>query len=423
MPLLGCIADDFTGATDLASQLVSIGMRTVQTIGVPDDALTGQLEGIDAVVVALKSRTIEPGDAIAQSLAALEWLKARGCEQFYFKYCSTFDSTSKGNIGPVTEALMAALDVSFTVACPALPANRRTVYNGYLFAGGVPLDESGMQDHPLTPMTDANLVRVMQAQTRHPVGLVDFETVRLGSDAVRKRFAELQEEGVGVAILDAIEQRDLETLGEACRDLPLLTAGSGLALGLRARWADRLSNDRAAELLATAGREVILSGSCSRATLAQVEHARAHYPSYCLGAQALAERYREEVDAALALCRERLDRGPVLIYASAEPEEVKAAQAALGVQQAGEVVERALGEIARTLVDEQGVRRLLVAGGETSGAVVSALGVKGLQIGPSIDPGVPWTATLGTGERLALALKSGNFGALDFMTRAWEMMP
>ncbi|WP_456269837.1 four-carbon acid sugar kinase family protein [Kushneria sp. AK178] len=423
MPLLGCIADDFTGATDLASQLVSIGMRTVQTIGVPDEGLADELQNVDAVVVALKSRTIAAPEAVAQSLAALEWLRARGCEQFYFKYCSTFDSTAEGNIGPVTDALMAALDVPFTVACPALPANRRTVYNGYLFAGGVPLNESGMQDHPLTPMTDANLVRVMGSQTRHRVGLVEFDCVRQSSEAVRHRFDTLQADGVGVAILDAIEQRDLEVLGEACRDLTLVTAGSGLALGLGARWADQLTGDNAAQLPAVPGREALLSGSCSRATLAQVEHAKRHYPHYFLDAQKLAAHYRDEVDAALALCREQLDQGPVLIYASASPETVKAAQQALGVQQAGEIVERALGEIAEALVEELGVRRLLVAGGETAGSVVSALNVKGLQIGPSIDPGVPWTVTLGTGERLSLALKSGNFGSEDFMTKAWERMP
>ncbi|WP_445619141.1 3-oxo-tetronate kinase [Kushneria sp. Sum13] len=423
MPLLGCIADDFTGATDLASQLVSVGMRTVQTIGVPDEGLSDDLQSVDAVVVALKSRTIPAKEAIEQSLAALEWLQARGCEQFYFKYCSTFDSTPEGNIGPVTEALMQALDVPFTVACPALPANRRTVYNGYLFANGVPLNESGMQDHPLTPMTDANVVRVMGSQTHHRVGLVDFDCVRLGSEAVRSRFDALQADGVGVAILDAIEQRDLETLGEACRDLRLVTAGSGLALGLHARWANQLTGDRAAELPATSGREAILSGSCSRATLAQIEHAKAHYPHYRLDALALAEDYQGQVDGALALARAHLDASPVLIYASASPDNVKKAQQALGVQAAGEIVERALGEIAAALVTDLGVRRLLVAGGESSGAVVSALEVKGLQIGPSIDPGVPWTVTLGSHARLALALKSGNFGAEDFMTKAWETMP
>ena len=423
MPLLGCIADDFTGATDLASQLVSIGMRTVQTIGIPDERLADELKDADAVVVALKSRTIPAEQAISQSLAALEWLQARGCQQFYFKYCSTFDSTSEGNIGPVTEALMDALEVPFTVACPALPANHRTVYNGYLFAGGVPLNESGMQDHPLTPMTDANLVRVMGSQTRHRVGLVNLDCVRRGSDAVRSRFDALKADGIRVAILDAIEQQDLETLGEACRDLTLVTAGSGLALGLGARWSDQLTGGDAAELPATPGREAILSGSCSRATLAQVEHTKAHYPHYRLDALTLAENYQDQVAEALDLAREHLDQSPVLIYASASPDNVKKAQQMLGVQEAGEIVERALGEIARALVSELGVRRLLVAGGESSGAVVSALEVKGLQIGPSIDPGVPWTVTLGTEEQLSLALKSGNFGSEDFMTKAWETMP
>ncbi|WP_110649672.1 3-oxo-tetronate kinase [Salinicola peritrichatus] len=420
-PILGCIADDFTGATDLASMLVSAGMRTIQTIGIPQTPLEA---GVDAVVVALKSRTIPAGEAIAQSLEALDWLRDQGCEQFYFKYCSTFDSTPAGNIGPVTEALMEALGTDFTIACPALPANRRSVFNGYLFAGGVPLNESGMQDHPLTPMTDANLVRVLGAQTTRPVGLIDYATIRQGEAAVRERIAALEAEGTGIAICDAIDNDDLFVLARACRDLPLVTAGSGLALGLPANFAERLGHrEDAAALPSIAGREAILSGSCSRATLAQIEHARQHMPSYHVQALALEADYRGSVDAALAHAESHLDDGPVLIYASASPEEVREAQQRLGVRQAGELVERALADIARELVERLGVRRLLVAGGETSGAVVSALGVQGLRIGESIDPGVPWTTTLGTAEPLALALKSGNFGAIDFMTKAWELLP
>lgn len=424
-PILGCIADDFTGATDLASQLVSAGMRTLQTIGVPATPLDAS---VDAVVVALKSRTIASKEAIDQSIQALDWLREQGCEQFYFKYCSTFDSTPAGNIGPVTEALMEALETDFTVACPALPANRRSVFNGYLFANGVPLNESGMQDHPLTPMTDANLVRVLGAQTRHEVGLIDYATLRQGDDAVAARIAALKTEGIGIAICDAIDNDDLYVLARACRDLPLVTAGSGLALGLPANVADRLDHTQdAARLDPIAGREAVLSGSCSRATLAQIEHARQHMPSVHLDAMALDDDYQGVVDAALEHAESHFDSqnaaGPMLIYASASPEEVRRAQQRLGVQEAGELVERAMAEIAAELVGRLGVRRLLVAGGETSGAVVSALGVKGLRIGESIDPGVPWTTTLGTDEPLALALKSGNFGATDFMTKAWELMP
>ncbi|OLO08404.1 hypothetical protein BTW08_07690 [Salinicola sp. MH3R3-1] len=431
-PILGCIADDFTGATDLASMLVSAGMRTLQTIGVPETPLEA---GVDAVVVALKSRTIPAEDAIEQSIQALDWLREQGCEQFYFKYCSTFDSTPAGNIGPVTEALMDALGTDFTVACPALPANRRSVFNGYLFANGVPLNESGMQDHPLTPMTDANLVRVLGAQTTRKVGLIDYVTLRQGDAAVTARIDALKAEGVGIAICDAIDNDDLFILARACRDLPLVTAGSGLALGLPANVAQRLGHtEDAARLEPVAGREAILSGSCSRATLAQIEHARAYMPNFHLDALALNDDYQGVVDAALAHAETHFDSqnadsgnhdapGPMLIYASASPEEVRRAQQRLGVQQAGELVERAMAEIASELVGRLGVRRLLVAGGETSGAVVSALDVQGLRIGDSIDPGVPWTTTLGTQEPLALALKSGNFGAPDFMTKAWKLMP
>ncbi|MEC8918740.1 MAG: 3-oxo-tetronate kinase [Pseudomonadota bacterium] len=426
-PILGCIADDFTGATDLASQLVSAGMRTLQTIGIPDTPLEA---GVDAVVVALKSRTIPASEAIKQSIQALDWLREQGCEQFYFKYCSTFDSTPAGNIGPVTEALMEALDTDFTVACPALPANRRSVFNGYLFANGVLLNESGMQDHPLTPMTDANLVRVLGAQTTREIGLIDYATLRQGDAAVTARIEALKADGIGIAICDAIDNEDLFVLARACRDLPLVTAGSGLALGLPANVADRLDHRQdAARLEPIAGREAVLSGSCSRATLAQIDHAKQHMPSFHLDAQALHDDYASVVDAALASAEAHFqahadnDGGPVLIYASAAPEEVRQAQQRLGVQEAGELVERALAEIASELVGRLGVRRLLVAGGETSGAVVSALGAQGLRIGESIDPGVPWTTTLGTEEPLALALKSGNFGATDFMTKAWNLMP
>ena len=426
-PILGCIADDFTGATDLASQLVSAGMRTLQTIGIPDTPLEA---GVDAVVVALKSRTIPASEAIKQSIQALDWLREQGCEQFYFKYCSTFDSTPAGNIGPVTEALMDALGTDFTVACPALPANRRSVFNGYLFANGVLLNESGMQDHPLTPMTDANLVRVLGAQTTREIGLIDYATLRQGDAAVTARIEALKADGIGIAICDAIDNEDLFVLARACRDLPLVTAGSGLALGLPANVADRLNHRQdAARLEPIAGREAVLSGSCSRATLAQIDHAKQHMPSFHLDAQALHDDYASVVDAALACAEAHFqahaddDGGPVLIYASAAPEEVRQAQQRLGVQEAGELVERALADIASELVSRLGVRRLLVAGGETSGAVVSALGVQGLRIGESIDPGVPWTTTLGTEAPLALALKSGNFGATDFMTKAWKLMP
>ena len=420
--LLGCIADDFTGGTDLAGMLVKSGMRTVQIIGVPTGGLPGD---IDAAVVALKSRTAPVEEAIVQSLAALRALQAAGCRQFYFKYCSTFDSTPRGNIGPVAEALMEALGVDFTIACPAFPANQRTIYKGYLFVGDVPLNESGMRNHPLTPMTDANLVRVLQGQARRRVGLVDYGTVSEGAPAIVERFGALRREGCGFAIVDAVSNQDLIELGAACADLALVTAGSGVALGLPQNFRRQglLPDGGAADVLpAIEGRRAVIAGSCSIATQGQVAAMRERHPAFQVLPADLAAG-RDVVGDALAWAAARLDQEPVLIYATATPEAVRAAQAQLGVEQAGALVEDALAAIAQGLV-RLGVRQMIVAGGETSGAVVKALGVKGLRIGPEIDPGVPWTATLPDegGTPLALALKSGNFGTPDFFLKAWSRL-
>jgi uncharacterized protein YgbK (DUF1537 family) len=416
--LLGCIADDFTGATDLANNLVRGGMRAVQAIGVPRAPLT---EGVDAVVVALKSRTIPAREAVAQSLDALAWLRAQGARQIYFKYCSTFDSTPRGNIGPVAEALMDALGADFTIACPAFPENRRTVFKGYLFVGDVPLDESGMRDHPLTPMTDANLVRVLQAQVRRKVGLIDYAVVARGPAAIVRRIEELRSAGIGLAIVDATSDEDLRRLGPALKDLPLVTAGSGVAIGLPANWGIA-PTPRAAELTAPTGFSAIVSGSCSTATLGQVAaFIDAGGAAYRLDTAAgdISTLARD----ALAWAAGRLAAGPVLIYSSAPPEAVRALQAKLGVEAAGALLERTLAAVARGLA-ERGVRRLVVAGGETSGAVVQALGVTQLRIGPQIDPGVPWCAARAdaAGATMHLALKSGNFGAPDFFTRAFALL-
>jgi len=414
-PLLGCIADDFTGATDLANMLVRGGMRTVQSIGIPSAEVAAGLDA-DAVVIALKSRTTAASEAVAESLAALQWLRDQGCEQIFFKYCSTFDSTAAGNIGQVSEALLEALGSDFTLACPAFPENGRTIFRGHLFVQDQLLSESGMQHHPLTPMTDANLVRVLQSQTRLPVGLLRYDSIAQGVEAVRSRIAELRGQGVALAIADALSDADLYTLGAACADLPLLTGGSGLALGLpeNFRRAGKLRDLDAASLPKVAGGEVVLAGSASLATNAQVDAwLEAERPAWRIDPLALAAG-EAVVEQALAFVREQ--QGTVLIYATSTPEEVKAVQRQLGAERAGALVENALGEIARGLRDS-GVRRFVVAGGETSGAVVKALDVRLLQIGAQIDPGVPATVSSG-GEPLALALKSGNFGGRDFFSKA-----
>jgi 3-dehydrotetronate 4-kinase len=419
--LLGCIADDFTGATDLANMLTRGGMRTLQTIGVPAGA--ADLPEADALVVALKSRTIPAAEAVAQSVAALDWLKGRGCRQFLFKYCSTFDSTDAGNIGPVADALLARLGADFTIACPAFPENRRTIFNGYLFVGTELLSESPMKDHPLTPMTDANLVRVLQRQTKASVGLVPYAVVREGAAAIRGAFERLRADGVRHAIVDAVEDAHLVAIGAACADLAFVTGGSGVALGLpeNFRRAGLLTRVGSAALMPPMrGHAAVIAGSCSKATQAQVAAMKSRFPSMRIDPQELADGAAPVVDRAIGWAATQVSKGPVLVYSTAAPDAVRAAQEAVGKDHAATLVEDALAAIAKALV-AHGVRRLVVAGGETSGAVVSALGVKALAIGPQIDPGVPWTFTV-PGDPVALALKSGNFGAEDFFMKALGML-
>ncbi|MGI9335411.1 MAG: 3-oxo-tetronate kinase [Gammaproteobacteria bacterium] len=416
--LLGCIADDFTGATDLANTLVRNGMRTIQYIDVPASATDDAHQDVDAAVVALKSRTIGPEEAVAVSLKALQWLRARGCKQFFFKYCSTFDSTPAGNIGPVAEALLDALGADFTIACPAFPENARTIFKGHLFVGDVLLSDSGMRHHPLTPMTDSNLVNVLAAQCKAEVGLVAYETVTLGAPAIEARFDSLRDDGIRHAIVDAVSDENLQSIGTACAGLRLITGGSGVAQGLAQNFRNAgllAANDNADALPPMDGRLAVLSGSCSEATREQVERMLKQRPGYRVDPLAAA-RGLDAVAEALAFAGRHLDDGPVLIYATADPAAVKAVQDDLGRDEAGALVENVMAGVARGLV-ERGVRKLVVAGGETSGAVVNALAVKALRIGPQIDPGVPWTLAMGA-TPLALALKSGNFGGPDFFLDA-----
>ncbi len=421
---LGCIADDFTGATDLANNLVRAGMRVVQTIGVPGSALDIQA---DAVVVALKSRALPVDQAIAQSLAALRWLQAQGARQIYFKYCSTFDSTAQGNIGPVAEALMDALGTDFTIATPAFPDNQRTVFKGHLFAGEMLLSESGMQNHPLTPMLDANLVRVLQAQCRRKVGLIDYKVVAQGEAAIRQRIDQLRSQGVGLAIVDAISNDDLLRLGPALKDMPLVTAGSGVAIGLPANFAIAPASAAGALPPAT-GLQAVVSGSCSPATRRQVlAFIQAGGPALGINPLQIAPKEAARLDfvsQVLDWAEPLLSQGPVLIYSTADPNEVKAVQDHLGVDEAGALVERTLAAIASGLV-QRGVRQLVVAGGETSGACVQALNITQMKIGPQIDPGVPWChaqTEAARREGLHLTLKSGNFGTDDFFRKAFGVL-
>jgi 3-dehydrotetronate 4-kinase len=411
---IGAIADDFTGATDLANNLVRAGMRCLQTIGLPAAGL--DLSDVDAIVVALKSRTNPAADAVAQSLAALRALQALGASQIYFKYCSTFDSTEQGNIGPVSEALMQALGCNFTVATPAFPDNGRSIFQGHLFVGDKLLNESGMQDHPLTPMRDANLVRVLQKQCKSQVGLIDYRVVAQGPVAIERKITQLQADGVSLAVVDALSNQDLMTLGSAVKNLPLLTAGSGLAIGLSQNFG-LSANAQAQKLPQATGFRAVVSGSCSTATQGQVAQAiAAGWSAFALDPLLVAdgESYMEHV---LAWARPLLLTGPVLIYSTDSPERVRQVQARFGIAAAGEMMERALARIAQGLLS-LGVKQLIVAGGETSGACVKALNITQLRIGPQIAPGVPWCY----GGGLHIALKSGNFGGENFFTTAFAML-
>lgn len=411
--LLGCIGDDFTGSSDLANTLARAGMRTVQYVGVPDRQAGPDVE---AGVVALKSRSIPVAEAVAQSLAALDWLRAQGCEQFMFKYCSTFDSTPEGNIGPVAEALADALDAREVIFCPAFPKAGRTIYQGHLFVHDRLLSESGMEKHPLTPMTDPDLRRVLARQAKGSVGHVPATCVREGPDAIRARMKAEDTAGHRLMIADALEDDDLRALGRAASGLKLVTGGSGIAMGLPENFRIRgLLAEDSAEWTGQPGRAALLSGSCSNATRAQVNHHKSTCPALEVSAEALMSGdVTPETAASWALGQVALP----LVYSSAEPAVVAAAQESFGRDEIALAFERFFAATARLLV-AGGVTRLVTAGGETSGAVVEALAPRELAIGPEIDPGVP---VLRASSSLVLALKSGNFGSEDFFAKAASLM-
>ena len=419
---LGCIADDYTGASDLANTLTRQGLRTVQTIGVPSDDL--KLPEVDAVVVSLKSRSIEAGEAVARSRDADKWLRSRGASHVLFKICSTFDSTDAGNIGPVMDALRADCGETIVLVTPAFPETGRTIYQGNLFVGLVPLNESPLKHHPLNPMHDANLVRVLARQSKTKVGLVNLATLTRGADAVRARLAELAGQGIGAAIIDAVFDSDLEIIGAVAAGHRLSVGASGIGLGI-ARALVRSGKVRAASGAAAGaavrGPAACLAGSCSQATLQQIASAERIMPVLHLDTDSVVAG-KEEARRAVAWAAERINSGPVLIASSATPEEVAALQSRHGRNHAGHAIEQAMADIAEGL-GGAGVRRLIVAGGETSGAVVDRLRIPGFLVGEEIAAGVPVLRSVGAknGEML-LALKSGNFGGPEFFSDALALM-
>ncbi len=420
---LGCIADDYTGASDLANMLTRCGLRTVQTIGVPDDALA--LPDVDAVVVSLKSRSIEASVAVARSREADKWLRARGASHVLFKICSTFDSTDAGNIGPVMDALRTDSGDAIVLVTPAFPGTGRTVYQGNLFVGSVPLNESPLKDHPLNPMHDSNLVRVLARQSRSKVGLVDLATVAKGRDAIRTRLAELAKQGIGAAVVDAVFDPELEVIGEVALEHWLSVGASGMGLGL-ARGLVASGKVKpassSADQKAVGGPVACLAGSCSQATLAQIAQAEKSMPVLRLDPEKIVAG-APEAERALEWARAAIGKGPVLIASSSSPDQVAGLQARHGRDAAGHAIEQTMATISDGLV-AAGVRRLVIAGGETSGAVVDRLAIPAFLVGPEIAAGVPVLRGVGwrKGEA-AMALKSGNFGGPDFFNDAIRLMP
>jgi 3-dehydrotetronate 4-kinase len=415
---LGVIADDFTGATDIASFLVENGVRTIQLNGTPG----GDLEfDADAVVISLKSRSCPTAQAVSDSLAALQWLQEQGCKQFYFKYCSTFDSTAQGNIGPVTDAMLDALNEEFTVVCPALPVNGRTVFNGHLFVWGELLSESGMKDHPITPMTDSNLVHLMNNQAQGKTGLVNYEVIEQGPDKITESFALHKNQGKRYVVVDTFKTEHLDEIGKATHSLKLVTGGSGLAAGM-AKYITRQS--QAIEDAQQAGYPskaptVIFSGSCSQMTNRQVSDYIKKAPNLAINVEQCLRQndYDEEI---FSWVKNNLDgKFAPMVYATTDAENLKSIQHTYGVDATSHAIENLFSRLAKKL-HSFGVRNFIVAGGETSGVVAQSLHLDGFHIGPQITPGVPWVKSI-NGD-LSMALKSGNFGDESFFTVAQKYL-
>lgn len=409
--LLGCIGDDFTGSSDIGSALAKAGMRVTQYNGVPDAPADADVE---AGIVSLKTRSIAVDQAVDQSLAAARWLLEQGCEQLYFKYCSTFDSTPHGNIGPVAEALADWVGEDRVIICPAFPAAGRTVYQGNLFVGDQPLSESGMRDHPITPMTDSDLRRWLSHQTSWRVAHLALCDIKTGSQFLQDRIDEL---GKSMIVVDIVEDANFLPLAEAVADRKLITGGSGLASALPQNFKHqgKLTNSASAWEGAP-GKAAILCGSCSTMSRAQIANYEQKAPHQAVDAFAIEAGEITPQSVADWVCEQK--QAP-LVYSSTNPAEVERAQAALGPERSAAVVERFFGDLAVDL-RRRGLRKIVCAGGETSGVIVTALDVKAMSIGPEIAPGVPALKT--NGDDLLLVLKSGNFGEADFFDKALAML-
>lgn len=415
-PALGCIADDVTGATDLASTLTREGLRVQLMVGTPRDSRVE--DGIDAIIVALKTRTAAADEAVASSVTAARWLTSVGATLVYFKYCSTFDSRPDGNIGPVADALLDELSAGHTIVCPAYPETGRTVYRGRLFVGDLPLDESSMASHPLTPMRDSSLVRLLQAQTARRIAMIPYPVVRDGPASIRAAVMAAVHDGATYLVIDALDDHHLRDIGDAVGDYPLVTGASGVARGLPAALRRRglLGPPRPSRPVAVPdGPSAVLAGSLSIMTQQQLDRFRGRADFVLIDPDQLADDPRA-IDELVRGAVRSVGSRPVVVRAMNDPAKVRRAQDRLGIDASGAIVEAALGEIAAALL-AAGVRRFVVAGGETAAAVVTRLGIRSMRVGADIAPGVPWCLSAGE-PGVGLALKSGNFGGVDFLVDA-----
>ena len=420
--ILGIIGDDFTGSSDIANNLKKSGMQVSMFAGVPSFKNKASLTNADAAVIALKTRTIPINEAVSESLKALEWLKNAGCSQFIFKYCSTFDSTKEGNIGPVTDAIMEELNVDFTIACPSFPDAGRTVFYGHMFVNGKPLNESGMEKHPLTPMIDHNLVRWLDHQTKHSVGLIDYKTINNGSQSVKEKVNKLKIEGCKYAIVDTTNNEDFDIICNGVKDLQFLTGGSGIALGLPKIYKkEGLLSDEDFQIPENTTNAVSLSGSCSSATLSHIEVYKKDNPSYFISADEVMNN-ENLIEDVIKWIRNNETLSP-LIYSSADPKIVKEKQTQYGQEVLANKIESIFEKLSNKLLNHTfGI--FISAGGETSGAVVNGLGLQEFKIGKEIAHGVPalWSPNSNGNKPVSVTLKSGNFGQADFFKKALDIL-
>ncbi|MDC3140921.1 four-carbon acid sugar kinase family protein [Alphaproteobacteria bacterium] len=419
---LGIIGDDFTGSSDIANNLKKSGMQVSMYAGIPT-LLPSEIkkELTDAAVIALKTRTIPIEEAISESLKALSWLKDCGCEQFIFKYCSTFDSTKKGNIGPVADAIMKELNTDFTIACPSFPDAGRTVYFGHMFVNGKPLNESGMENHPLTPMTDHNLVRWLNYQTKDNVGLIDFQTISKGANSIKERIQTLKTDGYKYAIVDTIKNDDFDIICNGVKDLPFLTGGSGIALGLPKIYKDRgLLSASNFEIPKNNSNAIILSGSCSVATINQINIYKENNPSLYVSPDEVINN-EDLVEKVFLWIKDNETLSP-LVYSSSDTKTVTEKQKQYGQEILANKIENFFELLSKKLVKDN-FGTFISAGGETSGAVIKGLGVQELKIGEEISHGVPalWSPHSDGNKPISVTLKSGNFGQTDFFERALKV--